>query len=335
MLGSSAIGPRPVTSAPRREALGLDPTSLRILVDALGEGVLLLDGDGAVAVCSDGAARLLERAADVVEGRRIEPLLEQALHMRDSQLARLRAGDAVALDAPDGRVGALRACWIKLAAAGAEGSALAPTAIVLRDLRPERERRRLEELVTRLREDAAVIDPYARRDERLVRASEIQRDLARECRRARRDGEPLSIVVVQGPAGQEPDALALQVARGLRGDDRAGPLVPSRFTSADDEVTLTELPGPAAEPGAPLCLVVLPGTPGTGADAVMLRLRNMFLASGERGVRVAGASFGAPGPLSPKELLAQATRELERAAEAAGDGRVDEDTQVARVPRAS
>ena len=253
--------------------LSLEPTSLQILCDAITDGVIMTDGADRVCFVNEAACRLLGTSAEDLMGLSSHNVFLSHLKATPAVLPRLRAGEVVTCGGSGDDPEALQVQRCALPQVDAHRAPLSeevPTAILVRDRRPAQRLRELEDVMVgrpalRLRSNGHP-PCYGH--------TEIMRALEREVARAHRDGEPLSIVVVQCALDANKADLAELLSSTLRGSDHAG-------------VMQTGSGAVQLDPYAQWGMVVLPAVGEAGARAVEIRLRALAA-----GLDVGEARFG-------------------------------------------
>ncbi len=308
----------------------LEPTSLRILCNALGDGVILFDGEDRCTFVNDAACRLLATEYEGIRGLSCHNVLMGHLGSKPNMVSRLRAGEVVTCDGPDGLPEAIRAQRVNLVPVdGQVGEA--PTAIVLQNLRVGQALRRVEDALMRVHIQDSLVAPRSEDRPGLLAHYDVLRYLAHEVRRSHRDGQELSTMLMSVPLGGSPEHLGNNLARTLRGSDRAGRLQAWDLDecATGQDVTVASL-DVALDDRFWWFLAVLPGTATTGAHALVMRLRARLGGEGA----VPKLAFGVatlkplrdlwPGPgaatdcaqsLLTRSLAACVTERLERHAE--------------------
>lgn len=271
-------------------ALPSPPLELCMLADAVGDGVILFDEHDRVVFVNRAARQLLQLSGpQPLRGLSSHNVFMGQLRASGDALGRMRTGDEVPVRGPSGDEEVFVARYVQFPArpgTGIEAGLMAqepPTAIVFRDRRAARKLRRIEDASVALDRPAGELLGYR----------ETLRVIAKEIRRASRDREPLSVVVVAVPAGPTQFVFGDWLTASLRGPDRAGHLESAPAANGDE--TTASL-GPAASEPLELdaarawACVVLPETGETGAHAVALRLSTRAREAGLERVDVGVAS---------------------------------------------
>ncbi|MEE9386714.1 MAG: PAS domain-containing protein [Nannocystaceae bacterium] len=275
----------------------MDPTALRILCDAISDGVILFDARDRVTFANDGAYRLLSVRDGAISGLSSHNVFTAYLNVTRESLRRLRAGELVGCPDPDGTPEAFFVQAVKLPTNMPGGGV--GMGVVIRDRRLSQQLRRTEDALLTMggrQEHATNLAMW--RPAGLLDHDEILRVLARETQRAGRDAEQLSVLVLHGQAGFTSDQLSSTLTRARRAGDRAGLLHDSFGRS---ELVAGSRGGGASDPGGVAGghwgLLILSGTGRAGVEAVVLRLRSSLgaqareLGLGGATMRV-GASWG-------------------------------------------
>lgn len=261
----------------------LDLTALRILCDAVGDGVVLFDRNDRAALINEAAHRLLGLRPGALDGLSTHHVTLSCLHVPGELMPRLRAGEVVGCPGPDGTPETFFVQLVTLPS-GDPGECI--TGLVVRDRSVAHQLRRTEDALF----GVTTRGSEPRRSgggtpSRMLDHCGVLRALGREVRRSRRDGEQLSVMVVHAREGLERDELASAIEKTLRNGDRAGiidgHIADGGDPSAQTLVNLVESPELALpRPGEAMAVLVLAGTGSAGLSAVSLRLRTELAARG-------------------------------------------------------
>jgi hypothetical protein len=299
---------------------GFDPLAVKILADALSDGVVVLDALGEVAYGNQQACRLLGADCDWIIGLPQQQLVRGYLGVSSTEFERVCAGEDIFCDAPvEGDFEALRLRRVYWPTPGGEPI----SALVIQDVRPTQQYRAAQETLARLRGE----DMNRERSDVPLDGPAILRRLAGESRRARAHGEPLGVIVASGPAGRNFERWLSAGASILGGRIRVGSLeinwgcatpCEARSMMSDEErMEQTQvLPPTISERHRQHALVVAPGLSLTECAALAKRL-----SAAADHLRLDGFAFGTaamrPGACgsqdNPRALLAWAWEELQMA----------------------
>jgi hypothetical protein len=274
--------------------LQLGTMGMQIVCDAIDDGVLIFDESDRVAFCNAAACRHLGVRAPALLGKTSHTVVTRFLQIPRDKATLLFAGETVNCPGAAGEVDGFDVKCLRLPSQRPGGSVPAdrlqetPTAMVLRD------RSRAKQL--RAMEDAASgsSGQWGRGADPVLDHRAILQFLSHETRRANRDGEKLSAVLVKAPLGLTYEARDAWISPVLRSTDRLGALAVARVVGDAGldprEVTIAALAVPL-HPEFSWNLVVLPFAGETGAHAVALRIRARAPAEIARSVFVGVSSL--------------------------------------------
>ncbi len=230
---------------------------------------------------------MLDADPTALRGASLDALAGRIVAAEDVH-ARLRAGETIRCDDAPGLRVPVRASWVRLAAEAP--GAPPPSALVLHDVSLGVALRRVEDvLLASVASDEPAANGPAPTRRGLLDEAAIARYTAREVRRSRRTGDPLSVALVSVPRAASAEHAGRCLARALRGADRVGRLHPHDHDQAAPPEAVTavafDLP---LDPAYHWFFVVFPDTPSAGAHAAVMRLRSVL--SGE--AAVPGVTFG-------------------------------------------
>lgn len=267
---------------------------LQIVCDAIDDGVLIFDEQDRVTFCNAAASRCLGVRASSLIGKSCHTIVTHFLQIAPDDTTLLFVGETVncpgTTDEADGfEVQCLRLPLQRPVEVSPVGRLQeTPTAMILRDRTRAKRLREMEDEVTRSSSRWGVQSGEA------LNHRAILQFLSRETRRANRDGEKLSAILVKAPLPLTYESRDAWISPVLRSSDRLGSLTVAREIGAGDldpgEVTIAALAVPL-HPEFSWNLIVLPYAGETGAHAVALRIRARAPAEIARSVFVGVSSL--------------------------------------------
>ncbi len=257
-------------------ALELGTMGLQIVCDAIDDGVLIFDESDRVVFCNAAACRYLGVRSRVLIGKSSHTIITRFLDINRDDATLLFAGETVSCPGTTDEVDGCDVKCLRLPSQRQTERSVVdrlqetPTAMILRD------RTRAKQL--RAMEDAASGSSgrWGSAADLVLDHRAILQFLSHETRRANRDGEKLSAVLVKAPLGLTYETRDAWISPVLRSTDRVGALAVAREIGRagldPGEVTIAALAVPL-HPEFSWSLVVLPYAGETGAHAVALRIR--------------------------------------------------------------
>ena len=268
----------------------LGTLDLQIVCDAIDDGVIIFDEQDRATFVNVAACRYLgTRASDVV-GMTCHTVVSRVLGISPDIATMLFVGEAVHCSGPTNDRHGFEVECVRLSSphGSTDGEIReTPHAIILRDRTRSKRLREMEDA-------AAPKSPWRGTQVSLMDPRAILQHLSHEARRANRDGEKLSVVLVKVPVEVATESIGRWISPVLRGSDRVGMLHTAVSVGEDGlepgEVTMAALARPL-HPASHWTLLVLPYTGKTGAHAVALRVRARAPADIARDVSVGVASL--------------------------------------------
>ena len=249
---------------------------LQIVCDAIDDGVLIFDESDRVVFCNAAACRYFGVRSSALIGKSIHTVVTRFLQISSDHATLLFVGETVQCPGITDEVDGFEVKCLRLPSQRPmEQSKVGvlqetPMAMILRD---RTRAKRLREM-----EDAASASSgrWGSEGGGVLAHRAILQLLSCETRRANRDGEKLSVVLVKAPLGLTYEARDAWISPVLRSADRVGSLAVAREVGGagldPGEVTIAALAVPL-HPEFSWSLVVLPYAGETGAHAVALRIR--------------------------------------------------------------